>query len=697
MGVMNKMRENTATVLWILVISFGLIWVLQDAGTFESLGNRAARTIAEVDGEDIPYEEYARQVEQYFQFYQQQTGQSPPPQTAELYRQQAFDDLINARLIDREIERMGIEVSDSELYDMIFGPNPDPWILQTFGDGKGGVDYTRLQSFVESPEWPRIEEFLRNKRKQEKLQNILTSLITISDEEVLNEYIKRNKKVDARYVALRYADIPDDSVEVTERDLRRFYNQHKDEFKQPRTYTIEYVAIPKTPSREDTLDVLEELESLKEAFAKATDDSLFLSQYGSEQPYSGAYFKYDELDRDLAEAIFKNPKPGTVIGPIIVGNKAHLVKIEDVRPAEEPVIHARHILLGTPRDTEAEKKAARKQALELKRRIEKGEDFAQLAREYSRDPGTAPAGGDLGWFGKGQMVKPFEDAAFKAPVGKVVGPVETRFGYHLIEVLGKANQEVKIADFVREIRPSVRTLNELASKAEDLQYFASESGNFSKEAQQLGLQATEVVVQEGQQFIPGIGSSQQVMDFLKQAKEGKISDVIELNDKFVVVLVKDIQPEGFRPFEEVRAELEPRVKLEKKKEIQVKRLQEAYNKVGGYDSLAAYLGVPEYVAREVNFNNTLIPGLGREPKFVGAVLGLKEGQDTGVIAGNNAAFVAKVIRVQEPDLSKLTEAKKEELRQELLRREQQKVLNQWLQTLRKQAKVEDYRYRFTQA
>ncbi len=695
MGVMNKMRENTATILWILVISFGLIWVLQDAGTFESLGNRAARTVAEVDGKDLEYKDYARRVEQYMQFYQNQTGESPSPQMMEIYRKQAFDDMVNSVLLEREIERLGIEVSDSEIYDMIFGPNPDPWILQNFGDGKGGIDYARLQSFVESPDWPQVEEFLRNKRKQEKLEHLLTSTIRVSDQDVIEEYLKRNKKVDARYVALRYADVPDEEVSVTERELRRFYNEHRDEFKQPRTYTILYATLPKTPSRQDTLDVLQELEGLKEAFAKAENDSLFLAQYGSEKPFTNAYFRYNELDGALAEAIFSNPEPGRIVGPVVVRNEAHLVKILDARPSEEIAVHARHILIGSPEDDAATKEANRKQALELKRRIEKGEDFATLAREYSKDPGSASLGGDLGWFGKGQMVKPFEDAAFSAPVGKVVGPVETRFGYHLIQVLDKSDKEVKIADFVRTIRPSISTINEIAGKMEDLQYFASEGGDFEQEAQRLGLQVEEATVQEGQQFIPGLGSSQRILDFLKRAKPGDISDVIELNDRFVVVFLKEVTPEGFRPFEEVKALLEPRVRLEKKKKIQTKRLQEAYEKVG-FDSLAAYLGVPERIAREVNFNNTLIPGLGREPKFVGAVLGLKEGEETGVISGENAAFVARVIRVIEPDISKLTDAQKETLRQEILRRKRQQVLTQWLESLRKKADIKDYRFRFNQ-
>jgi parvulin-like peptidyl-prolyl isomerase len=74
-------------------------------------------------------------------------------------------------------------------------------------------------------------------------------------------------------------------------------------------------------------------------------------------------------------------------------------------------------------------------ANELRQRLLAGEDFAALAAEYSDDPGSAANGGDLGWFGKGQMVAPFEEAAFSLPIGEISEPVKSDFGYHLIEVL----------------------------------------------------------------------------------------------------------------------------------------------------------------------------------------------------------------------------------------------------------------------
>ncbi len=124
-------------------------------------------------------------------------------------------------------------------------------------------------------------------------------------------------------------------------------------------------------------------------------------------------------------------------------------------PTTEEAVRARHILItiktptpepvgeGTPTptpDPEAEKKAeeeALKKAQEIKARLDAGEDFAELAKEYSDDPGSREQGGDLGWFGRGQMVEEFEEVAFSLEPGQISDPVKSPFGYHIIQVLEK--------------------------------------------------------------------------------------------------------------------------------------------------------------------------------------------------------------------------------------------------------------------
>lgn len=698
MGTMNKIRDNTGIILWILVFAFGVIWVLQDSGGLDVVGNVQGDVVGTVDGERISIEEYSQVLERQMQQYQAQTGEPMPPQMVDMTRDQVFNALVEDRLRQREINRLGIEVTDEEVYNMVMGDTPHPLILSYFGDGEGGVNRALLQNFISNPEvqadWIQIEEILRSDRRSQKLDNLIAATVRVSDQDVNDEYLRRNLRVDASYVALRYAAIPDDSVQVTDSDLRTFYNKNRSDYRREKTYTVNYVGLTKDPTPEDSALVMNELTRLRDRFAEAEDDSVFLARNASERPYTDAYFRADELDPAISEAVFENPTAGRIVGPILAANQGHLIKILDVRQAEEPAVRARHILVRASEGDEAARAAARQEIVDARARIQGGEDFAAVAREVSDDPGSAARGGDLGFFGRGAMVAPFEDAAMSARVGQLVGPVETQYGYHLIEVTDRADQEVQIADLAHQIRADVATLSRIQERLDDLHYYAAESGDFAGEAQRMNLTPQQVTIQEGQEFIPGLGSSATIFNFLNDASKGDVSDVIELNDQFVVLQLQEIQPEGFRSLEEVRAELEPRVRVAKKAEIQAGRLEQAMSGSSDLNAVASKVGSEVREASGVAFNSPVVTGLGREPKFTGTALGLEEGETSSVIEGETAAYVLRVTAVHEPP--PMTETQREQLRNQLLEQKRATVRMQWLTSLREKAKIEDNRRFFIQ-
>ncbi|WP_412067981.1 peptidylprolyl isomerase [Rubrivirga sp. IMCC43871] len=140
---------------------------------------------------------------------------------------------------------------------------------------------------------------------------------------------------------------------------------------------------------------------------------------------------------DFENAVYATPI-GEVSEPVRTRFGVHLVKPTDRQPAKEE-IRARHILIRTDETVSVD--SARTVILGLRDRIEAGEDFAALAREFSDDPGSGAKGGDLGVFGRRQMVPPFEEAAFALEnAGDLSGPVETRFGIHLIQLTEVADR-----------------------------------------------------------------------------------------------------------------------------------------------------------------------------------------------------------------------------------------------------------------
>ena len=692
MGTMNKMRENTGIVLWILVFAFGIIWVLQDSGGLDVIGNQASINIVMVDGDPITYDEYSNSVQLQIENYQEQTGETMLPQSVDQAREGVYQALVDNKLREHEMDRIGIQVTDDEVYDMILGDNPHSIIKLYFGDGEGNVNQALLQNFIDNPEartdWIQIEDYLRSERRREKMENLISATVRVSEQDVLDEYYKNNLRATAQWVGLRYASIADDSVEVTDRELRNAYQNYREDFKREQAYSLDYVTRTKEASAEDSTHIFEDMTRIRTRFMETDNDSTFLAQNASERPYTDAWFNASDLDPEIASAIFEAPTPGRVTEPVFSNDQIHVIKIIDTQPSEEISVRASHILLRAPE----ENIETHDQLLALRQRIDDGEAFADIARAFSQD-GTNVDGGDLGWFGPDQMVDEFEDAAFNARIGNVVGPIKTQYGYHLILVTARAENQVRVADFAMTVRPDIGTLNRMQELLEDLRYFAEETGDFRGEAERLHLPVQDVQVEDQQMVIPGIGTSRSITNFMAAEEVGAVSEVIELDDVYIVVHLADITPEGYRPLEDVRAEIEPRVRNEKKAEIQRERLADALAE-HGFDGTADALGTNIRTSTDITFNMTVIPNLGREPKFSGTVLGMRPGQISQVIQGETSVYVIKLTELNEP--GEITETQRNLLKTQLLTQRRNQVTSQWLASLRSNAEIEDFRFRFRQ-
>lgn len=691
MGVMNNLRENTGVILWILVFSFGVIWVLQDSQVFDTM-NRQPRDIAVVNGSPIRYEDYQRTLEQRREQVRQQMGQQEmTPRMEEMVQNQAYDQLIQQELLQQEMQRLGITVTEDEIADMVYGPNPHPIIRQQFADSTGRVDTQLIRNLAQNPEykqrWIQLESFLERSRRQQKMNSLVQATIHVSEEDVQAYHRRQEAQAAVRYVAMRYASVPDDSITVTESDLRAYYDENKEDFKKEKTFSLQYVTLPKVATAEDSAAIAEDLEELAPEFREAENDSLFLAQNASDRSFSRDFQTADQMEGPIASAIFSNPEPGQVVGPVYANEAAHLLKVLDTEPAESDYVHARHILLRSQGDDPE----ARQRLASIRDSIESGAaSFAEMARTHS-DDGSASEGGDLGWFGRGQMVEAFEEAAFNAEPGALVGPVKSNFGYHLIRVEQKADRAVQFADLAYDLRPSQATLTDKENTLEDLVYFADEGEGFEAEAQRMGLNLQTVEVEAEQSSIPGIGQSAKLTRFLEGAEEGDISEIAELNDRFAVARVTGVEPEGYRPFDEVRSQIRPRVEVEKKKEVLSGRMRGALRQ-NGFDGMASALNTRIRTKDDVTYTTTSVPGLGREPAFVGTVFGLGEGETSGIVEGENAAFVVQVSSMNRPN--ELTAQQRQQIRQQLLRQEQRSVAQQYIATLRDRAEIEDYRSEF---
>lgn len=683
MGVMNKMRENTAVVLWILVGAFGVLWVLQDSGAFDTVGIRTGRDVARVNGEPIALAQYQGAVQQRLDLYQQQGVEMTPALQARV-EDEVFDALVDNRLREAEMDRLGVEVSDAEVEAAITGDNPDPMIAQFFGDGQGGVNRDGLMQFIQQapPEQVRaLEEEIRNSRRQAKLDALIQATARVSEGEVEAQYTRRNRRATAQYVGLRYADVADDEVAVSDRDFQAYYDAHREDFERPTTYNVAYVAFEKVPSAEDSARVREELARLRPQLEAAEDPAAWVADnaYGDG---AAAFAAPGDMAPELATAVYSDPTPGRVVGPVFGEEEGVLARIMSVREATNgPFLSARHILFPVDQAGEAES---------VKAQIASGQmTFEQAAATHSTDTSNKDRGGALGWFGPGTMVAPFEAAVMAAPTGQVVGPVETQFGQHLVRVDARTNQE---AEIVRLSVPLAGTYDRLVEQAEDLQYYAeAEGGTFAEEAERRGLTVETASVRDDEPLVPGVEVGRDAVRWMRSAGPGDISPSFDAGDRFVVFHLTERLDEGFRSLDEVREEIAPRVLLEKKEAVVVERLQSAIAGGGNLAAVAGRAGTRVVPLSDLTLASPIVEGIGHEPALIGTIFGLEPGRTSGVVAGEAVAFIVSTIAFEGGEPAAMTDAERQQTREQLLQRKRQEVLQSWMESLRDDAEIEDLR------
>jgi len=254
--------------------------------------------------------------------------------------------------------------------------------------------------------------------------------------------------------------------------------------------------------------------------SKSGEDFLELLKHYSDVPASDAFFKHGELSKVREDAVF-NAKIGDVIGPLQDNDGYHLIKVLEEKNDTSQFVKASHILFKLDADSIKTKKTVN----EVLQRAKKGEDFAALAKQYSTD-GSASNGGDLGWFGKGRMVKEFENAAFKAKVGEVVGPVRSQFGLHIIKLTGRDNRSLKIGDIVMSVKASSKTRSEVFQKAQSFLASAKEIGVDSA-AKKMSLEVKRTAsFNEKSNFVPGIGQEARLVRFAFEKELNAVSEIL---------------------------------------------------------------------------------------------------------------------------------------------------------------------------
>ncbi len=320
---------------------------------------------------------------------------------------------------------------------------------------------------------------------------------------------------------------------------------------------------------------------------------------------------------------------------------------------QEEQVRARHILVMV--NDQRNDQQAQARIAQAKAKLEGGADFAAVAKEFSDDTASKDNGGDLNYFGRNRMVKEFEEAAFGAQPGKIVGPVKSSFGYHLIEVTDKkagGTQPFEVAKEQIRARLSAERAQQLAeTKAREIAAQLAKDKPGSAEALRAvagknpGVTFAETGKITAQTPIPGIGLGG---DFSKSAfslKKGEVSEAVQVPAGWAVLYVKDV----FEPSTPTLAEAQPRVQAavtaQKLQQITMRRLEDARKQISQgktLDQVATELGLQVRESEEFGGQGGTIPGLGYSPDLAKAALALPKGQIGGPVADGQGAVLFQV-------------------------------------------------------
>jgi len=313
-------------------------------------------------------------------------------------------------------------------------------------------------------------------------------------------------------------------------------------------------------------------------------------------------------------------------------------------------VRASHILLKTEGKDEAAVKA---KAEDVLKQAKSGADFAELAKKYSEDEGSAKNGGDLDYFGKGKMVPEFDQVAFTLAPGQISDLVKTQFGFHIIKVVDKKPAKVStLAEVRQQILDQLASETARAQAADLAQTIASEvskPADLDKAASAHGLTVQESGFFSREESIPTLGASPEAIARAFEMKVGDVSGPLQSARGFAFETVLAIQPPAMPKLDDVKDRVRDAVIKKKARDLSREKAAAVAAKVKGaadFDKAAKAAGV-EPKTTDLITRDAPIPDLGVAPDVMAAAFKLPAGAVSDPITTENGTVVFKVVEKKE--------------------------------------------------
>lgn len=656
MAIIGKIRKHSGLAVIIVGIAIAAFVI----GDFGKKRARGTTDIGTVDGEAIPYADFASKVETAVENQKKSSGNDKitDDETFSI-RQNTWNEMVREIVMQRENDELGLTVSPEELFDQVQGKNPHRYILQYFKDPKTGaydpalvLNYLKNLDQMEPADkqrWLEFEKAIKADRLQTKFNNLVAKAYYIPKAFLKRDYLDQNTNLKIRSVSPAFNNlIPDNGVKLSDADYQKYYEANKAFFfaDQP-TRDIDFVVFEVTPSDADRKAIASDVQALYTDFLASTD-LLNFSNANTDKKFDTTYVKKGVLPGMLDSLAFSLPV-GTFVPPFEFGNAWFMAKIEKL--AERPdTVKASQILVsfaGSPlnnQNIKITKEQAKKKADSILTILKAHpETFAQAATVVSDFPSAKEDRGVLKPLidGDPQFAIFFESALPMKPNEMKI--VENNLGYSILQVTYKSKPEKKAKVFVvqRNIEPSNQTFQDTYLLASTFAGQNKTPESFDKSATAKGLnKRTAQSVRENDNYLMGMPSAREIVrwSFREGIKVGEVSPVFDLTGRYVVAILKSVIDKGEMPLDKIKERIEPNVKTQKKIEMMAEQMKKAMTPGMDINALAAKYTVPVDTS-SINFMGGFSRSqITREYELYGQIYSLKPGILAGPLVGKYGAY-----------------------------------------------------------
>ncbi len=647
MAILQKTREKAGMAVSI-IIALALLSFIIDPQTLETAFNAMSsrNDVGVINGKTISYLDFQQDVDKFTTINEMVTGSSAQSeQQQEQVRNAAWQSLLDRYLFVKNAKAAGIRVGEEEMKDLLAGDMISPVVSQNpaFMDENGNFSKDALQNLINNisqDQTGRLKEYwnyIQNTVYTQQFYAKYGSLFTNSNFQnplMLRRAIAENNNT----TNVDFVMVPnygmDTTVKVSGDEIRKYYESHKNMFKQNASRDMEYVVFEVKPSEADINATNEAMGKVYDEFSTTDNMKSFLAR-NSEKGLNEYWYKAGELstvNSGISEFVDANAQ-GT--SPIVSDNNVFYAARIMATAQIPDSVYVRHILLQGATETKADS---------LLNVLVKGENFSNVAASYSADTRSAADGeqGNVGWMTQTYMIPGFE-SVLTAQVGKPY-IVKTQYGTHIVEVAKRTAPVAKkqVAILEKTALASGETFNSYYAQASKFSKIAAgKYNNYKTAVDSMGLYSHPMKVTEATSSYGSISQAKEVTRWVFDNKVGKVSEIITVNNNYLfVATVTGIHKEGIAKIDEVKEAIRQQLYAQKASE---KAAADIAQKIQGISDLQAIADtLHSSVSTGVDVRFASLAGQGLDPKFIGAASVAPEGKICGPVAGTIGTYIFKV-------------------------------------------------------